>query len=303
MPTTREDSVLFKEIWRSLHRNGWTSKPPALRSLDTSYRYVKPGCNPDGDDGTDFFPVLPGNDLSILSRSSLAPSVGEQERTNAGTEDVIIDKESDEGDTAVGQRSSGVLDAEKGFDLHGDCASSCSADEERDDGFPRCRTETSAPVGGSVGRDYNSDGSCDGSGQHPGLGSSTIDADIAAETCSTGAGNSSGEIIQVGQAVAGGIKDKQGRGDPPRTDQTNPIGNVAGPDTMKPNLLVLESVEVAADVAFEAVWEGVEYVVKEESVGVPAGVTFEAVVELFSIQLPMFRVPMIRVPMVLALMI
>ncbi|KAE9103700.1 hypothetical protein PF007_g14310 [Phytophthora fragariae] len=262
MPTTREDSVLFKEIWRSLHRNGWTSKPPALRSLDTSYRYVKPGCNPDGDDGTDFFPVLPGNDFSILSRSSLAPSVGEQERTNAGTEDVIIDKESDEGDTAGGQRSSGVLDAEKGFDLHGDCASSCSADEERDDGFPRCRTETSAPVGGS----------------------------------------SSGEIIQVGQAVAGGIKDKQGRGDPPRTDQTNPIGNVAGPDTMKPNLLVLESVEVAADVAFEAVWEGVEYVVKEESVGVPAGVTFEAVVELFSIQLPMFRVPMIRVPMVLALM-
>ncbi|KAE9101898.1 hypothetical protein PF010_g14298 [Phytophthora fragariae] len=59
---------------------------------------------------------------------------------------------------------------------------------------------------------------------------------------------------------------------------------------MKPNLLVLESVEVAADVAFEAVWEGVEYVVKEESVGVPAGVTFEAVVELFSIQLPMASV-------------
>ncbi|KAE8974066.1 hypothetical protein PF002_g15813 [Phytophthora fragariae] len=129
-PTPREDSVLFKEIWRSLHRNGWTSKPPALRSLDTSYRYVKPGCNPDGDEGTDFFRgeqalvayyqmqgdqliqtdgdtvrVLPGNDLSITSRSSLAPSVGEQERKNAGTDDVIIDKESDEGDTAVGQRT------------------------------------------------------------------------------------------------------------------------------------------------------------------------------------------------------
>ncbi|KAE9335048.1 hypothetical protein PF008_g13675 [Phytophthora fragariae] len=173
-PTPREDSVLFKEIWRSLHRNGWTSKPPALRSLDTSYRYVKPGCNPDGDEGTDFFRgeqalvayyqmqgdqliqtdgdtvrVLPGNDLSITSRSSLAPSVGEQERKNAGTDDVIIDKESDEGDTAVGQRSSGVFDAEKGVDLHGDCASSCSADEERDDGFPRCHTTTSAPVGGS----------------------------------------------------------------------------------------------------------------------------------------------------------
>ncbi|KAE9020619.1 hypothetical protein PR002_g12473 [Phytophthora rubi] len=184
MPTPREDSVLFKEIWRSLHRNGWTSKPPALRSLDTSYRYVNPGCNPDGDEGTDFFRgeqalvayyqkqgdkliqtdgemvrVLTGNDLSILSRSILAPSVGEQERTNAGTDDVIIDKESDEGDTAVGQRISGVFDAEKGVDLYGDCASSCSADEEHDDGFPRCRTETSAPVGGSVGRDYNSGGS------------------------------------------------------------------------------------------------------------------------------------------------
>lgn len=138
--------------------------------------------------------VLPGNDLSILSRSSLAPGVGEQERTNAGTDDVIIDKESDEGDTAVGQRSSGVFDAETGVDLHGDCASSCSADEERDDGFPRFRTETSAPVGGSVGRDYNSGGYCDGSGQHPGLGSSTSDADVAAETCSTGAGNVSDRV-------------------------------------------------------------------------------------------------------------
>ncbi|KAE9273171.1 hypothetical protein PR003_g29986 [Phytophthora rubi] len=299
MSTPREDSVLFKKKWRSLHRNGWTSKPPALRSLDTSYRYVKPGCNPDGDEGTDFFRgeqalvayyqkqggqliqtdgemvrVLPGNDLSILSRSSLAPSVGEQERKNAGNGDVIIDKQSDEGDTAVGQPSSGVFDAEKAADLHSDCASSCSADEERDGGFPRCRTETSAPVGGSVGRDYNSGGSC-GNGQHPGLGSSTIDAEVVAETCSTGTGNVYDHVQENAEhSIGGGL----GRGK-------------------------RSSGEVVVDVAFEAVWEAVECVEKGESVEVPEGVTFEAVVELFSIRVPMIRVPMIRVPMVLALMI
>ncbi|GMF62948.1 unnamed protein product [Phytophthora fragariaefolia] len=50
-----EDSVLFKAIWRILRREGWSSKPPPLRSLDSSFRYVKPGCNPDGVDGTDYF--------------------------------------------------------------------------------------------------------------------------------------------------------------------------------------------------------------------------------------------------------
>ncbi|KAE8887738.1 hypothetical protein PF003_g28055 [Phytophthora fragariae] len=265
--------------------------------------------------------VLPGNDLSITSRSSLAPSVGEQERKNAGTDDVIIDKESDEGDTAVGQRSSGVFDAEKGVDLHGDCASSCSADEERDDGFPRCHTTTSAPVGGSVGRDYNSGGSCDGSGHHPGLGSSTIDTEVVAESCSTGTDNVSdhvqenaehsiggglgcgnrsggGEIIQVGQAVAGGIKDKQGRGDPPRTDQTNPVGNVAGPDTMKPTPARVGERRGRGGRGNRGGLGGGGIRGGGESVEVPAGVTFEAVVELFSIQ-----VPMIRGPMGLALMI
>ncbi|GMF41085.1 unnamed protein product [Phytophthora fragariaefolia] len=50
-----EDSVLFKAIWRVLRREGWSSKPPPLRSLDCSFRYVKPGCNPDGVEGTDYF--------------------------------------------------------------------------------------------------------------------------------------------------------------------------------------------------------------------------------------------------------
>ncbi|GMF20480.1 unnamed protein product [Phytophthora fragariaefolia] len=49
------DSVLFKAIWRVLRREGWSSKPPPLRSLDSSFRYVKPGCNPDSVEDTDYF--------------------------------------------------------------------------------------------------------------------------------------------------------------------------------------------------------------------------------------------------------
>ncbi|KAG7379395.1 hypothetical protein PHYPSEUDO_008687 [Phytophthora pseudosyringae] len=48
-----EDRVLFKEIWRALRCDGWTSKAP--RGLDNSYRYVKPIGNPDGEDGIDYF--------------------------------------------------------------------------------------------------------------------------------------------------------------------------------------------------------------------------------------------------------
>ncbi|GMF40261.1 unnamed protein product [Phytophthora fragariaefolia] len=36
-------------------REGWSSKPPPFRSLDSSFRYVKPDCNPDGVEGTDYF--------------------------------------------------------------------------------------------------------------------------------------------------------------------------------------------------------------------------------------------------------
>ncbi|OWZ02738.1 hypothetical protein PHMEG_00025650 [Phytophthora megakarya] len=52
---TQDDSVLFKEIWRVLRRKGWTAKPPPLRSLDCRFRYAKPGCSVDGDEGVDYF--------------------------------------------------------------------------------------------------------------------------------------------------------------------------------------------------------------------------------------------------------
>ncbi|KAG2761544.1 hypothetical protein PC116_g9070 [Phytophthora cactorum] len=51
---SRDDRVLFKER-RALRRDGWISKPPPRRSLDTRYRYVKPGHTHDGEEGSDYF--------------------------------------------------------------------------------------------------------------------------------------------------------------------------------------------------------------------------------------------------------
>ncbi|KAG6946127.1 hypothetical protein JG688_00016196, partial [Phytophthora aleatoria] len=48
------DRVLFKER-RALRRDGWISKPPPRRSLDTRYRYVKPGHTHNGEEGSDYF--------------------------------------------------------------------------------------------------------------------------------------------------------------------------------------------------------------------------------------------------------
>ncbi|KAE9251233.1 hypothetical protein PF004_g2587 [Phytophthora fragariae] len=53
---THDDSVYFKELWRLLRSQGWTSKPPPLRrGLDTGYRYIRPGCSASGQEGIDFF--------------------------------------------------------------------------------------------------------------------------------------------------------------------------------------------------------------------------------------------------------
>ncbi|KAG1711348.1 hypothetical protein DVH05_008601 [Phytophthora capsici] len=48
------DVVLFKEAWRALRGAGWTAKPPPRRSLDTRYKYVRPGGNPAGAEGIDY---------------------------------------------------------------------------------------------------------------------------------------------------------------------------------------------------------------------------------------------------------
>eukprot|EP00644_Phytophthora_capsici_P014362 jgi/Phyca11/98925/e_gw1.3.1286.1 len=47
------DVVLFKEAWRALRGAGWTAKPPPRRSLDTHYKYVRPGGNPAGAEDVD----------------------------------------------------------------------------------------------------------------------------------------------------------------------------------------------------------------------------------------------------------
>ncbi|KAG1704676.1 hypothetical protein DVH05_005605 [Phytophthora capsici] len=47
--------TLFKEIWRLLRQDGWTAKPPRRSSLDTRYRYVNPGQDPNGIEGEDYF--------------------------------------------------------------------------------------------------------------------------------------------------------------------------------------------------------------------------------------------------------
>ncbi|POM59082.1 Hypothetical protein PHPALM_36189 [Phytophthora palmivora] len=44
----------FKYAWEKLRKDGWTSKPPSGRSLDNRYRYVRPGGNLRGKEGTDF---------------------------------------------------------------------------------------------------------------------------------------------------------------------------------------------------------------------------------------------------------
>eukprot|EP00644_Phytophthora_capsici_P018908 jgi/Phyca11/132890/e_gw1.254.2.1 len=48
------DVLLFKEAWRALRGAGWTAKPPSRRSLDTRYKYVRPGGNPAGKENADY---------------------------------------------------------------------------------------------------------------------------------------------------------------------------------------------------------------------------------------------------------
>ncbi|KAG1696252.1 hypothetical protein DVH05_018798 [Phytophthora capsici] len=52
---SKDNPVDFRVIWKSLRRTGWTSKPPSTRGLDNRYRYVRPGGDPNGTDGQDYF--------------------------------------------------------------------------------------------------------------------------------------------------------------------------------------------------------------------------------------------------------
>ncbi|POM79068.1 Hypothetical protein PHPALM_3331 [Phytophthora palmivora] len=74
------------KIWRILRKDGWTSKPPRRSSLDTRYRYVKPGQDPDGVEGQDYFL---GEDALVMYYSSLNdPAI----RVEGGIVTVLVSK-------------------------------------------------------------------------------------------------------------------------------------------------------------------------------------------------------------------
>ncbi|KAF1789595.1 hypothetical protein GQ600_7289 [Phytophthora cactorum] len=47
-------AALFKDVWGTLVKAGWTSKRSSSRSLDSRYKYIRPGGRHDGEEGTNF---------------------------------------------------------------------------------------------------------------------------------------------------------------------------------------------------------------------------------------------------------
>ncbi|ETN07341.1 hypothetical protein PPTG_13633 [Phytophthora nicotianae INRA-310] len=54
-PVLRARDLSFRSVWKELKANGWTSKKAPSRSLDNRYRYIRPGADPNGTEGVDFF--------------------------------------------------------------------------------------------------------------------------------------------------------------------------------------------------------------------------------------------------------
>ncbi|OWY91343.1 hypothetical protein PHMEG_00040113 [Phytophthora megakarya] len=50
-----DDRAIFSGVWCILRSAGWISKLPQRSSLSDIYRYVPPGGNIEGLEGTDFF--------------------------------------------------------------------------------------------------------------------------------------------------------------------------------------------------------------------------------------------------------
>ncbi|EEY69554.1 uncharacterized protein PITG_19193 [Phytophthora infestans T30-4] len=45
--------AVFNSEWRALAKARWTSKQPSTKSLDTRYKYIRPGRRHDGEEGAD----------------------------------------------------------------------------------------------------------------------------------------------------------------------------------------------------------------------------------------------------------
>eukprot|EP00644_Phytophthora_capsici_P019414 jgi/Phyca11/133012/e_gw1.294.1.1 len=80
------DVLLFKEAWRALRGAGWTAKPPSRRSLDTRYKYVRPGGNPAGKENADYVLGEVAKQVALHARTMGLSSCGD----GVGGDDVEV---------------------------------------------------------------------------------------------------------------------------------------------------------------------------------------------------------------------
>ncbi|KAG3001702.1 hypothetical protein PC121_g18487 [Phytophthora cactorum] len=73
--------VAFNDAWAWLRSAGWYSKPPARRSLDPRFRYIRPGCDLDGQDGVDF---LLGEASVLQYTAAITVDAGPQRESGGG---------------------------------------------------------------------------------------------------------------------------------------------------------------------------------------------------------------------------
>ncbi|GMF52974.1 unnamed protein product [Phytophthora fragariaefolia] len=94
--------VNWKSLWRELKKAGWSARPP--RGLEVDYRYVPPGGNATGADGTDYF-----LDTAGVIQHYLDSRQTEAEDADDGAEDASVDEEE-----APGERSDHAGDGKEG---------------------------------------------------------------------------------------------------------------------------------------------------------------------------------------------
>ncbi|GMF59122.1 unnamed protein product [Phytophthora fragariaefolia] len=94
--------VNWKSLWRELKKAGWSARPP--RGLEVDYRYVPPGGNATGADGTDYFIGAAG-----VIQHYLDSRQTEAEDADDRAEDASVDEEE-----APGERSDHAGDGKEG---------------------------------------------------------------------------------------------------------------------------------------------------------------------------------------------
>lgn len=120
--TSVDNSVSFKDAWKTLRRAGWFSKPPKS-GLEQRFRYVRPGGNPNGIEGDDFFQgeraLTEFFNKTYLDDVSTAHTAGP---TTEGVDVVSCDEVPLEQLTSLGDGVRIQQPAESGFDLANDAS-------------------------------------------------------------------------------------------------------------------------------------------------------------------------------------